>query len=184
MTRPLLRGSGFTLIELLAASALAALLMLVLFQVIGSLGRSRAALERAAAGEMQSAAQTAWKSDLLDLIRWDVTNAAEINVKPGVMTLTGHAALDRRSLAAKQEPVTIVYAIERRGKTGCLLRRQVRRDGASAHAGWSELVCANVSRFEVWPVLVPGSQLSSSSSIRMRIEGPAGEVLDEVIVVK
>jgi prepilin-type N-terminal cleavage/methylation domain-containing protein len=182
MTRPPPRRSAFTLIELLAASALAALLMLVLFQVIGSLGRSGAALERAAASEMQSAMQTAWKSDLLDLVRWDLTNAADINLKPGLLTLTGHGALDRQSLAARQEPVTVVYAIERRGNADCLVRHQVRRDGVSGDAGWSELVCANVRRFEVSPVRSRESQ--SSSSTRVRIDGPAGVVLDEVIVVK
>jgi prepilin-type N-terminal cleavage/methylation domain-containing protein len=186
---PRRHASGFTLIELLAASALAALLMLVLFQVIGSLGRSRAALERAAASEVQSATQTAWKADLLDLIRWDVANAADVNFKPGVLTLTSHGALDRQSLAAKQEPVMIVYAIEHRGNTDCLVRRQVRRDGSSGDAGWSELVCANVTRFEMSPVRSPGIQSSSSSSssssaARVRIEGPAGVVLDDVIVVK
>jgi prepilin-type N-terminal cleavage/methylation domain-containing protein len=176
------RSRGFTLIELLAASALAALLMLVLFQVIGSLGRSRAALERAAANQLQSATQTAWKSDLLDLIRWDLANAADVDLKPGVATLTTHGALDRQSLAAKQEPVTVVYSIERRGKANCLVRRQVRRDGSSpGAAGWSELVCANVTRFEMSPVRSPRSQ---SSSTRVLIESAAGVVLDEVLVVK
>ena len=181
---PRRHASGFTLIELLAASALAALLMLVLFQVIGSLGRSRAALERATASEVQSATQTAWKSDLLELIRWDVANAADVSVKPGLVTLIGHGALDRQSLATKQEPVTVVYAIERRGNAGCLVRRQIRRTGSSGDAGWSEVVCANVTRLEMSPTRSPGIQPSSSSSTRVRIEGPAGVVLDEVIIVR
>jgi prepilin-type N-terminal cleavage/methylation domain-containing protein len=180
MTQPL-RRTGFTLIELLAASALAALLMLVLCQVIGSLGRSRAALERAAARESQSATQTAWKSDVLDLIRWDLVNAADVSIKPGFVTFTGHAALDRETLSGKQEPVTVVYRIERRGKSDCLVRRQVRRDSLSNDAGWTELVCANVSRFEMSPVRSAGNQ---EPSTRVRIEGPDGVVLDEVIVVK
>ena len=185
MIRPR-RHAGFTLIELLAASALSALLMLVLFQVIASLARSRAAMERAAAGELQSATQTAWKSDLLDLIRWDLANAADINLKPGRATLTGHGALDRQSLAAEQEPVIVVYTIERRGKTDCLVRRQVRRDGSAGGRGadWSELVCANVSTFEMSPVRSVGRQQSSPTATRVRIEGPAGVMLDEVIVVK
>lgn len=181
------RHAGFTLIELLAASALSALLMLVLFQVIASLGRSRAAMERVAAGKMQSATQTAWKSDLLDLIRWDLANATETDLKPGRATLTGHGALDRQSLAAAQEPVTVLYAVERRGQSNCLVRRQVRRDGMAGGGGWSELVCANVTAFEVSPVRSAGrQQLSTPASTltRVRIEGPTGMVLDEVIVVK
>jgi len=180
MTRPP-RTNGFTLIELLAASALAALLMLVLFQVIASLGRSRAALDRAAASELQSATQTAWKADLLDLIRWDITNASDINFKSGLVTLTAHGALDRQSLAARQLPVTVVYGIERRGKIDCLVRRQVRRDGVSGDEGWAELVCANVTRFEMSPVRSVGMQ---SPSTRVRIEGPAGVILDELVLVK
>jgi prepilin-type N-terminal cleavage/methylation domain-containing protein len=178
------RHAGFTLIELLAASALSALLMLVLFQVIASLGRSRAAMDRAAAGELQSATQTAWKSDLLDLIRWDLANAAGINFKPGRVTLTGHGALDRQSLAAEQEPVIVVYAVERRGKTNCLVRNQVRRDGTSNGAGWSELVCANATTFEMSPVRAAHRQQSTTTATRVRIAGPAGVVLDEVVVVK
>jgi prepilin-type N-terminal cleavage/methylation domain-containing protein len=181
MKRPA-RQNGFTLIELLAASALAALLVLVLFQVIGSLSRSRAALDRAASSELQSATQTAWKSDLLDLLRWDLANASDVEFKPGLATFVGHGALDRRSLAAKQEPVTVVYRIERRGNADCLVRRQMSRDGLSGDAGWEELVCDNVTRFEMAPVR--GSDDMQTLSTRVRIDGPAGVVLDEIIVVK
>ena len=40
---------GFTLVEMLAAMALTAVLMLAVLQVLGTLGRSRSAMERQAA---------------------------------------------------------------------------------------------------------------------------------------
>jgi hypothetical protein len=169
------------LIELLAASALAAVLVLVLFQVIGSLSRARAALQRVDADERQSATQTGWKSGVLDLLRWDLTNADDVSVKPGLVMLTGHGALDRRSLAATQEPVTVVYRIQRRGSVNCLVREQVRRATSSANAGWSELVCADVTQFELSRALGSTGQTPPT---HVRIAGTTGLVLDEMIVVK
>jgi prepilin-type N-terminal cleavage/methylation domain-containing protein len=175
------RRQAFTLIELLAASALSALLVLVLFQVLGSLTRSRAGLERAAVDEEQSATQTAWKSDLLDLLRWDLTNASDVSIKPGLVVLTGHGALDRRSLAATQEPVTVVYRVEHRGTANCLVRHQVSRNGLSAGSDWSELVCADVTGFEASRIEEAAAQAPST---RVRIAGSGGLIFDEVIVVK
>jgi type II secretory pathway pseudopilin PulG len=173
------RTAAFTLIELLAASALAAVLMLVLFQVIGSLGRSRAALARVE--QSDASARTAWKADLLDLFRWDLSNATEASFKPGVVTLTGHGALDRRSLAVDQQPVTVVYRLEPRGRSACLVRHQFPRGGVTNDASWSELVCANVTAFEMSPT---SREDQRSTSTRVRIDGTRGPIVDEVIVVK
>jgi prepilin-type N-terminal cleavage/methylation domain-containing protein len=180
--------TGFTLIELLAASALAALLMLVLFQVIGSLGRARAAMSKTTSGASGTAAQAAWKSDLLDLLRWDLANAGTIQLESNRVTLEGTAALDRRSLTAGQEPVTVVYALERRGSQSCLVRRQSPRGTATNAAGWSELVCADVSAFELSAVRTKSSlsvvTASTRSPTRVRIAGPTGPTLDATIIVK
>ena len=176
--------TGFTLIELLAASALAALLMLVLFQVIGSLGRTRAAMSKAASEASGPAARIAWKSDLLDLLRWDLANAVTIQLEPNRATIEGTGALDRGSLTAGQEPVTVVYAIERRGPHSCLVRRQSARGTATNAAGWSDLVCAYVSAFELLGVRTKSVLNLPTASTRVRIGGPAGMVVDETIVVK
>jgi prepilin-type N-terminal cleavage/methylation domain-containing protein len=181
--------TAFTLIELLAASALAALLMLVLFQVIGSLGRTRAAMTHASrAAGPAPASQSAWKTDLLDVLRWDLANASTIQLEANQLTLEGTAALDRRSLAVGQEPVTIVYAIERRGGRSCLVRRQSTRGMLRHNAEWSELVGADVTAFELAPVRAKSvlnlPTASTRFPIRVRIDGPAGLLLDEMLVVR
>lgn len=185
------RRTAFTLIELLAASALAAVLMLVMFQVIGSLGRTRAALSRASddAGR-GSAVQSPWKSDLLDALRWDLANAATAKLEANRVTLAGHGSLDRRTLAASHEPVEVTYRLERRGAGGrtCLVRREVPRGAATNDRGWSELLCADVSRFAVEPVRSAGllglRRDALAGPLRVRLDGPGGVLVDEVIVVK
>ena len=172
------RRRAFTLIELLAASALAAMLVLVLFQVIGSLGRTRAALDR----KESAAAHEPWKSDLLDMLRWDLANATERRLEPGRVTLAGHGSLDRRSLAAGHEPTAVIYELERRGSRSVLVRRQI-----DARA-WSELLCADVTAFTVEPLRAMRTgfgapRLRNDAPLRVRIDGRSGTLLDEVIVV-
>jgi prepilin-type N-terminal cleavage/methylation domain-containing protein len=181
------RKTGFTLIELLAASALAALLMLVLFQVIGSLGRTRMALSRSEARH-PGAIQTPWKSDLLDSFRWDLGNATERKLQWNRITLQGHGSLDRSTLAAGHDPVTVMYLLERRAGRSCLVRWQARRTGLENVDDWSELVCADVSAFSVEPVQRrrdPNSNDDASAeTFVLRVDGSAGHLLDEVIVLK
>ena len=182
------RRRAFTLIELLAASALAAVLMLVMFQVIGSLGRARTALARSEAGG--AAAQSPWKSDLLDAVRWDLANADTAKFEADRIVLTGHGSLNRRTLARSHEPVTVTYSIERRGRGdgGCLVRRQMPRGGATNDRGWSEVVCVGVSRFGLEPLQSAGllglRRDPLAGPLRVRLEGRGGVLIDEVIVVK
>src|SRR5688500_4586809 len=82
--RSLRRPPGFSLLELLAASALAAVLMVVMLQVIGSLARSRVVLER------DAAEGTPWQADLVENLRWDLLNAEEATAEPGRLVLIGH----------------------------------------------------------------------------------------------
>jgi prepilin-type N-terminal cleavage/methylation domain-containing protein len=171
------RRGGFTLIELLAASALAAALMLVLFQVLGTLGRARTALAHQA--------DATWESDALDLVRRDLANATAMQIERNRLTLTGHGSIDRRTLAAGQEAVTVVYEIDR----SRLLRRQLPRGGLTNEPAWCEVVCVGVSHLYVEPQhgarqigLPPRDALSTP--VRIRLEGPDGPVVDEVIVVR
>lgn len=176
---------GFTLIELLAASALAAVLMLVLMQVMASLGRTRAVMRTA--DENRDAAHTPWKSDLLDLIRRDLANAAEVKFAPDRLTITGHGAIDRRTMQPSHEPVTVVYEIDRGDR---FVRRQSPRGGMTGQPVWSELVCTGVSRLSIAPVADSRPNLGMprpgalSAPIRIRIDGPAGTVVDEIVVIR
>jgi hypothetical protein len=97
-----------------------------------------------------------------------------------VVILTGHGSLDRASLGVAQQPVTVVYRLERRGSTNCIVRHQSPRGGVSNEAGWTEVVCANVIGFELSSAGAGGNDATT----RVRIDGPAGRMVDEVIVVK
>src|SRR5688500_13964609 len=96
---------GFTLVELLASAALSALLMLAVLQVIASVVRSRAALARES-----SAAPLPWRADLLDTLRFDLTNGRDVRFEPGRVTIVGHGSLDPGTLSPRHEPAEVAYA--------------------------------------------------------------------------
>ena len=186
------RRGAFTLLELLAASALSAVLMVVLLQVIGTLARGRVVLERDAAAD-----EAPWQADLAENLRWDLLNATEVEAGPNRLVLTGHGSLDRATLSAGHEPVTVVYALRRLGSRTWLVRRQSPRGMAGGGRGWTELVCPDVTGFVVesmdagppLPAVIRSRrrrpELSASTgTVRVRVEGLAGPLVDRVIVLR
>lgn len=190
------RLGGFTLLELLAASALAAVLMVVLLQVIASLTRGKVVLDRQAAAD-----RAPWQSDLVENIRWDLTNASEGIAETNRLRLTGHGSLDRATLAPTHRPVTVVYALEQLGGRTWLVRRQSPRRSLTNQRGWSELVCPDVTGFVVEPVEAPArpgarGQIrrrragrpvtldASERSVRLRVHGTSGVILDRIVVLR
>ncbi len=192
---------GFTLLELLAASALSAILMVVLLQVIGSLARSRLVLEQ------DGVERTPWQADLVENLRWDLLNAEEATAERGRVVLVGHGSLDRATLAPGHRPVTVVYALERLGGRSWLVRRQSPRGGLTNERGWSELLCPDVTAFSVESVQPPDPAARaarggrpqpfplassrrpltmdiSATAVRVRVEDVSGTVLDRVVVLR
>jgi hypothetical protein len=59
---------------------------------------------------------------------------------------------------------------------------------ATSEPAWSELLCADVSRFSLEPVAVARISIVRpdplASPLRMRISGQSGLLLDEVIVTR
>jgi prepilin-type N-terminal cleavage/methylation domain-containing protein len=177
----MIRRRAFTLIELLAASALSAMIMLVLLQVIASISRSRVAVAR----EMNSrAGQTQWKSELIELLRRDMLNATAARLESGRLTLTGHCSADRDMLHLTHEPVSVVYEVDR----GRLIRRQMARDGMPRGDDFDEIVCAGVTKFSLQPAIRPrGVNIPRDPlaiPLRVQLAGATGILLDEVIVAR
>ena len=179
---------AFTILELLAATALTALLMVAVLHVISSLGRSRAALARQPdAG--------AWRSDLLDTLRRDLSNATAADFRQDGITLVGHGALDRATLAHIHEPVTVIYGLSVIHNRRWLVRTQSPRGGLSNEAPWSELLCPDVSAFTVQPatsiVLAPVDPAENGTPdknvpavVSVWIDEPTGRVVNETLVLR
>jgi type II secretory pathway component PulJ len=139
------RRNGFTLMELLAANVLAALLMVAVFGVLGSLGRSQAAT----AANDRAQTHAAEREAMVRLIERDLVNATR--VQPGVdhILIQGHGSLEQSTLVASDLPVTVEYRIREAGGRSWLVRaQQSRLTGGSA---WSELVCPDVEQIELQP---------------------------------
>lgn len=186
---------AFTLLELLAATALAAVLMVVLLQVVAAMARGKVVLER------DAAAHTApWQADLVENLRWDLTNTVEGTAEPGRLRLSGHGSLDRATLDSGHRPVNVSYAIEQLGGRPWLVRRQSPRGGLTNERGWSELVCPDVASFVVEPVdaadpvwakigvrrppRAPMTLDASIRAVRLRVDGIAGVIVDQVVVLR
>src|SRR2546421_455248 len=99
--------AGFTLMELLAANVLAALLMVAVFGVLGSLGRS----EAATAAIDRARTDAAEREAMVRLVERDLVNATRIKVSDDRVLIRGHGSLGRSTLAASDLPVTVEYRV-------------------------------------------------------------------------
>ena len=184
---------AFTAVELLAATALAAALMLVVVRVIGSIGRAQR--------DVAAGPSDAWKADLLDTLRRDLANARDVRPEGGRLVITGVGSLDRDTLSPGHDAVTVVYELRSLAGREWLVRHQSPAPGdSSGGAGWTELLCPDVSAFavEVQARRAAPAQASEPSRAKprrraaprggvparlvVRLTGPGGLRLDEVIV--
>lgn len=135
---------GFTIVEMLAATALSAVLFVVMFILLSGFGREqRAAMIRARADTMPQ---------VTDLLRWDLVNARQVQCAPGQVMLDGFGALDRESLDASwHRPVDVTYEVRQAGGKPWLVRRQQEKDGSQK---FTELVCGGVSGLRVIPLAI------------------------------
>lgn len=172
---------GFTILELLVATALTAVLLAAVFQVVGSLGRSRAALAR-------QADHSQWKSDLLETLRIDLSNSTAVSFRNNGIMLTGHCALQQSTLAYDHLPVTVNYAIVNIHGRTWLVRTQEPRGAPSNESGWTELVCPDVSGFSM-----KSASLISSAGVEgavvppvvsVVVDGSGGRILDDTLVIR
>ena len=179
---------AFTILELLAATALTALLMAAVLHVVGAIGASRATLAR-------QTDTAAWRDDLLDVLRRDMTNASKVTFGADGMTLTGHGALDAGTLEFSHEPVTVVYGLSVIDGRSWLVRRQAPRDGLSHTPAWAELVCPDVTGFVVRRLsniaggnsngLTPlGMPEDVPSAVTVSLTGTGGAAMNETVVLR
>jgi len=136
---------AFTLLELLAATALSALLMVAVLHVLGTISRDRQSMAGRPGPQV-------WRADLVDTFRRDLAGSTGVRYGTNALVLTGQAALDRRTVAPRDEPVTVSYGLTSLHGRTWLIRRQASRNARSNEGSWMELLCPDVVGFSVRPV--------------------------------
>ena len=181
---------GFTLVELLAATALTAVLMLAVLQVLGTLGRSRSAMEK------RDGAAAPWREDLVNTLRGDLSGATGVRYAPNGIVLATHAALRPGSLVPADEPVTVTYGLTEIHGRSWLCRRQAARAGFSgAGEPWTELLCPDVTAFELTPAAAALVQVDPAASAKsdlrpvsaaasLRVTLADGSVIEQVLTLR
>jgi prepilin-type N-terminal cleavage/methylation domain-containing protein len=170
------RCRGFTLVELLASMALTTLVMLAIFQVLASIARQGRAM---AAAERQTIEP--WQADLVDSIRWDLSNATTATIAGNQLVVRGHGSLDRTTLSPRHVPVEVSYVTRSVSGRNWL----VRREKPSDTTGWTAMVCPDVERFEIRPSdhsLTTGETIANSYVLQMQFTD--GKAFTETIVLR
>jgi len=193
MNRPRAKRA-FTLIELMAASVLTALLMIVVFHIVGSMARRQAVLER-----QERTSGGGWPDGVVELIRSDLQQTRAFASSENQWTLTGSCSIDPVALESDPQPVTVTYAVESLGGRSWLVRQQARRGSRATENRWPELVCADVASFELEPLDEPeiarlmaradagrggGKPLTNRVRLTIPIDAAGRELLDRVIVLR
>lgn len=155
---------AFTLVELLAATALSAVLMLAVFQVVGTLGRTRAVMNA-------SAGQPLWQKQVQELLRRDLTQSSLAKFEPSSLTLIGSASIRPAMQDVAHEPVTVTYAIRSLHGRPWLVRQQAARVVRANERPFVELVCPDVVDFVVAP------------SQGVAVASPDGQMIPGVVAV-
>lgn len=134
---------AMTLVELLGASALAVLLMTTAFGVIGSLAVQRRTL-------LGNDSVEPWRRQLSEQLRWELSNARKMSVRPRELRLVGYGATDFDTAEATHRPCEIVYSIQVEGGRYWLLRQEIHLDASTFSNSRTELVAAGITALEVY----------------------------------
>ena len=140
-----MKRRAFTLIEMLVATVLAGLLMGGVLMMTTTIARDRA---RVTADESLPRG-----AGLVDQLRWDLTNATTMAQTDNgrALILTGHGALDSKSLASNGRLVRVIYEVRGKGQDAALFRTQAYLDDPIRPDPFTELVALNIQSLIVMP---------------------------------
>lgn len=139
---------AFTLLEMLLATALLVVLMVGVMAVIARLGAGGldASIGRGGAPGVDGSMIDA----LVALLAEDIQQAEQVDASvPGQLRLAGFLSVDQRHRGRTHRPVEVVYEVRRIGGRDWMVRRQTALDGRSDDRQQVDLVCVDVSGFEV-----------------------------------
>lgn len=174
------RHRAFTLVETLVSSALLAVLLVTLMQVIGAISRDR----------LPSASVASEGEATVRLLRWDLAHAHTAHFGADRLVLSGHGALGRGGAAIRHQPVSVTYELESIAGRTWLVRRQT--DAGNASAAWTELISSDVTAFtvepaaemEAGPIKLVVTTRTVPAAVRLRIEFRSGQRTDDTIVLR
>jgi len=112
------RGRGLTLIELLATTALSAILMTTLLQVVVVTGRAKAQMQDASSFQQDSQRQLAGQ------INADLSAAQSVRWSDEQLVIEGWGGWDRQTREPRHEPAVVVYRLLDTGTSQTLIRTQ------------------------------------------------------------
>ena len=170
-TREFTLIEGFTLIEMLLATAIFALLLGGLLQIMSGLARDTKT--------MRGVKDERGDRNVASLIQWDLTNADQMidgsrpadSTQSPPIVLVGHGGIDRQSLQPDQRLARVVYELVPGPDGACTLwRRQSYLDDPVRPATWGEVVCSGVTHFSIMSDSAP----ALSTRVTLDVEMQAG----------
>ncbi len=138
------RRHGFTLVEILLAVTIATVLMAAVLAVLSGIGRDQKRLAAEDHPNRPSAAA-------IELLRWDLTNAATITPTVDGIVLQGHGGIDPSSLEPNNRLARVTYRVRRERGESNLFREQRYVDDPVRPEPWGELVLRDVRSVGVAP---------------------------------
>ncbi len=135
--------TGFTLIEILLAVTLATILMAAVLAVLGGVARDQRRLS--------AVEKTTHPAAAIELLRWDLTNAATITPTVDGIVLQGHGGIDPSSLEPNNRLARVTYRVRRERGESNLFREQRYVDDPVRPEPWGELVLRDVRSVGVAP---------------------------------
>ena len=157
------RRKAFTLVEILVAVTIAAVLIAAVLALLTDVGRDHKRL---------AADLATFRPDaVVELLRWDLTNADSITPTRDGIALRGHGGIDAATLRPNNRLVLVSYVVRREGRASYLVRDQRYLDDPVRPQPWSDVVTAGVAAVTVTPV---GSVKPERVTVRLAFSGSRG----------
>jgi hypothetical protein len=120
---------------------------------------------------METRAQAAEPTIMLDLLRRDLANSQTMHARPdGAIVMVGHAGVDRKTLIANGRLAKVIYHTANK----VLLREQTYLDDPIRPDRWSEIVAMRVQRLAITPTAADAQPLVFTEDMADRLGSDAG----------
>ncbi len=162
---------GFTLVEMVVAVVIASLLTAAVLAAASGIARDRQKFGAFNQGD--------GSKRVLEMLRWDLTNASSFSSTAGEIRIDGHGGIDPRTLLPNNRLTRVTFRLRRIGATtAALFREQEYLDDPIRPQRWSELVADGVKLLAISPE--SGDAATIPARVGVRIETAAGSKGEEL----